>query len=59
MSHDDIYNLKEFLLSCDDLSDFNSLEHIQYHTALGIVSGLHNNGVAHRDLKPKPENVLV
>ncbi len=54
--HSTVNNLKELLLACDEISDFENFQHMQYHLARDIVSGLtvlHEQGIAHRDLKPE------
>lgn len=60
IQHDPVFNLKELLLSCDSLCDFDGFQHLQYFLATDIAKGvafLHNKGIVHRDLKP--DNILV
>lgn len=60
IDQDTVFNLKEYLVTCDEIADFAGFEYTPQHLAKDILSGLnylHGKGVAHRDLKP--ENVLV
>ncbi|XP_063447978.1 probable serine/threonine-protein kinase DDB_G0284251 [Mytilus trossulus] len=60
IDQDTVFNLKEYLVTCDEIAGFAGFEHTPQHLAKDILSGLnylHGKGVAHRDLKP--ENVLV
>lgn len=58
--HQPVSSLKAFLASCDEISDFDGFEHVQFHLATDICAGLaflHSHNIVHRDLKP--DNVLV
>ena len=57
---DPVSNLKQFLHTCDEISDYNGFDHVQYYITADLLSGLcflHEKGIVHRDLKP--ENILV
>ncbi|XP_033764366.1 spindle assembly checkpoint kinase-like [Pecten maximus] len=60
LNNDSVSNLKDLLKTCDRINDFEGFEHMPYHLALDICTGLdylHQKGIVHRDLKP--DNILV
>ena len=60
VNHEPVHNLKELMFSVEELNQCASFQHMQYHLAKDILTGLavlHNKGITHRDLKP--DNVLI
>ena len=50
IEHAPVYNLKEFLVACDQMSDYSGFEHLQNHLAVDVASAmayLHSNNIAH------------